>query len=149
MIFLEVLNELARQTGIEGIVPDDTGSTTLLFDGEHEVSFVPDEDGYGVCLQCEICDVSQLDFDACKALLEASFTETDGAAFAIHRALGKLVIWKRHGEFTSYAALEKAVNSFIGQTIIWKARLASGDFTKDADDAPNASNGISDFFLKA
>ena len=39
MEFIEALNELAAKIGIGRIVPDGTGSVTLLFDGKTEVSF--------------------------------------------------------------------------------------------------------------
>ena len=44
MEFMEALNELAAKIGIGRIVPDGTGSVTLLFDGKTEVSFTPDAD---------------------------------------------------------------------------------------------------------
>ena len=126
MKFSEAMNELAAASGIGPITVDGTEGATLLFDGEHEVTFAPETDG-GVVLQCEIGDADVLGDGACRALLEASYSETGGAAFAIHRALGKVVLWKTHGEFESCSAIEKAVNDFLGQVVSWKKKLADGD----------------------
>ncbi len=141
MKFFDAMNELAGHVGIGRVVPDETGGATLLFDREHEVSFVPDEDGCGACFQCEVGNASRLGPDGCRALLEASFSETDGAAFAIHRALDKVVLWKRHGEFASSNSLGTAINAFLGLAIAWKEHLSSGDFAASA--APSAEH--SDF----
>ena len=126
MKFLDAMNELASAAGMGPMAADDAGGTTLLFDGEHEVTFSPAADG-GVMLQCEVGDAGILGDGACRALLESSFSETGGAAFAIHRALGKVVLWKICGEFESRAAIEKAVNDFLGQVVSWKKKLADGD----------------------
>lgn len=126
MKLADAMNELARAAGIGPVVPDGDGSVTFLFDGEHEVTFSPEPDGC-VVLQCEIGDAETLADGACRALLEASYSETGGAAFAIHRTLGKAILWKRHGEFESTAALEKAVNGFLGQVVAWKKKIAGGD----------------------
>ena len=147
MKLIEALNELASRAGIAQIVPEKTGCVTLLFDNEHEVSFVPEEDGCGVCFQCEVGDASQLGPDGCRALLEASYSETDGAAFAIHRALEKGILWKRFGEFYTCAEFEKAVNGFLGVAIAWKTRFASGNFTARTE-TPAAPHGFSDYFLQ-
>ncbi|MBQ7650131.1 MAG: type III secretion system chaperone [Victivallales bacterium] len=130
MRIIELLNELAFSIGIGSVTPDETGSVTLLFDNEHEVTFMPD-DGADVFFQCEIGDASMLDADGCRALLEASFSQTDGAAFAIHPALQKVVLWKRYGEFASRAEFEKVINDFLGLVVSWKQRLASGDFSAE------------------
>ena len=127
MRLIKLLNELAVSIGINGLTPDEKGSVTLLFDNEHEVTFMPDEGDDVVFFQCEVGDASQFGSDGCRKLLEASFSLTDGAAFAIHPALQKVVLWKRFDEFASLAAFEQAINDFLGQVITWKQRLASGD----------------------
>ncbi len=54
--------------------------------------------------------------------------ETGGAAFGVHFALNKLVLWKRHDDdFEDCAALEKAINVFIAQIIFWKEMLSTTD----------------------
>ena len=150
MNIFEAMNELTGRAGIGRVDPDENGGATLLFDREHEVSFVPEE-GDGVCFQCEIGDAERLGEGGCRALLEASVSATDGAAFAIHRALGKVVLWKRFGEFASGADLEQAINGFLGLVIAWKARLASGDFSVSSVppelDVPGPLDGIARRFL--
>ena len=127
MKFTEIMNELAAHSEMGSVSPDDTGSITLLFDNEHEVTFMPEENGDAVYFQCEIGDASQLGQDGCRSLLEASFSQTDGAAFAIHHELDKVILWKRFGEFSSRSELENAINDFLGLVVAWKKRLASGD----------------------
>ena len=135
MKLVEIMNELATHSGMGSVSPDETGSITLLFDNEHEVTFMPEESGNAVFFQCEIGDASQLGQDGCRSLLEASFSQTDGAAFSIHHELDKVILWKRYGEFSSYAELENAINDFLGLVVVWKNRLASGDLGSN-----NASN---------
>ena len=133
MRFIDLMNELASSVRIGSVIPDEEGCVTLLFDNKHEVTFMPDRDDESVYFQCELCDASLLDFDGCKALLEASFSQTNGAAFSIHQALQKVVIWKRYGEFASLSGFEKAINDFLGQVLVWKQRMESGNFSeKDA-----------------
>ena len=150
MNLFDAMNEFTERAGIGRVAPDETGGAALLFDREHEVSFVPEEGG-SVCLQCEIGDADRLGADGCRALLEASFSETDGAAFAIHRALGKVVLWKRFGEFASGADLEQAVSGFLGLVIAWKARLASGDIggngAPPVHGAPDTLGGLAGRFM--
>jgi len=128
MKFFDVMNELTTHSGMGSVSPDETGSMTLLFDNEHEVTFMPEENGDAVYFQCEIGDALQLGPDGCRVLLEASFSQTDGAAFAIHHELDKVILWKRFGEFSSRNELENAINDFLGLVVVWKKRLASGDF---------------------
>ncbi len=143
MKFLEVMNELTTRMGIGRVSFDETGSMTLLFDGEHEVTFMPEEGGEAIFFQCETGDASRLEGDGCRALLEASFTQTDGAAFAIHHELDKVVLWKRFGEFASSAELEKAINDFLGLAVEWKKRLASGELGANGNsDAPMSSPSL-------
>lgn len=126
MEFIAALNEIASRIGLGAFEPDESGSVTLLFDGEHEVSFVPDGAEGVVYFQSEIADAGALREGECRALLEASLSGANGAAFAINRQLGKVLIWKRYGEFASGAVLEKEINEFLGQAIRWKRRLAEG-----------------------
>lgn len=148
MRFIELMNELALRVQIDSVTPDETGCVTLLFDNLHEVTFMPDGDDDSVYFQCELGDASLLNFDGCKTLLEASFSQTNGAAFSIHPALQKIIIWKRYGEFASLNAFEKAINDFLGQVVVWNQRLASGNFcAEDALTAPsqNPSSSILNF----
>ncbi len=137
MRLLELLNELAFSIGIGSVTPDETGSVTLLFDDEHAITFMPDE-GTAVFFQCEIGDASLLESDGSRVLLEASFSQTDGAAFAIHPALQKVVLWKRYGEFASRTEFERSINDFLGQVVSWKQRLASGDFSVEETEESQA-----------
>ena len=135
MKLLDAINELAAAARIGRVTPDEAGGATLLFDGAHEVSFTPDE-AEGALFQCEVGDAADLGSDGCRALLEASFADAGGAAFAIYRALGKVILWRRYGEFASRDAFEKAVNDFLGQAIAWKGRLAAG-LGEDGAPAPS------------
>ena len=154
MEFMEALNELAAKIGIGRIVPDGTGSVTLLFDGKTEVSFTPDADESVVYLQSEIsvvylqseiADASSLGDGDCRSLMEASLSDTDGAAFAIGRETGKLILWKRFGEFPSCAALETAINEFLGQIARWQERLDGGLAGGAADDSASQNAGTFNF----
>ncbi len=61
-------------------------------------------------------------------LLDASLlgAQTGGAAFAVSRALGKVILWKRHDDaFDDVSALEQAINTFLAAVITWKERLAA------------------------
>ena len=135
MEFIETLNELAAKIGIGKIVPDDTGSVTLLFDGKTEVSFTPDADESVVYFQSEIADASSLGDGDCRSLMEASLSDTDGAAFSINPQIEKLILWKRFGEFPSCAALETAINDFLGQIARWQERIDGGLGEEAVEDA--------------
>ena len=145
MDFTEALNELAAKTGLGRIVPDDTGSVTLLFDGRTEVSFTPDADESVVYFQGEMADASNLGDGDCRSLMEASLSDTDGAAFSIDRQTGKLILWKRFGEFPSCAALETAINEFLGQISRWQERLDGGLVGGAADDSASQNAGTFNF----
>ncbi len=140
MRFIDLMNELAASVRIGSVTPDETGCVTLLFDNEHEVTFMPDEENDAVCFQCEVGDASRLGFDECRTLLEASFSQTDGAAFSIQADLQKVVLWKRYGEFASLNSFEKAINDFLGQVVAWKQRLALGDFGVTEESAASSSH---------
>ncbi len=141
MEFIETLNELAAKVGLGKVELDDTGSVTLLFDGAYAISFTPDAAEDAVYFQCEIADASSLSYSDARALLEASLAATNGAAFSIDRMLEKVILWKRFGEFASCAALEKAINEFLGQIVRWKERLARGDGPPSAAPAPTVLSG--------
>ena len=137
MNVLKLLNDLAAKIGIGRLVPEADGGVTLLFDDAHEVSFTPAEEDNAeednaVVFQCELADASRLRPEDFRALLEASLAETGGAGFAIHRQLDKLLLWKHFSEFNSAAELEKAINDFLAQVILWKERLANGSFSDTA-----------------
>lgn len=142
MKYSEALNEMSG--GVVG--PDETGSVTLLFDGKCEVTFSPVDDE-GVLFQCEVGDADRLGEGGCRALLEASYSETGGAAFAIHRALGKVILWTRHGEFSSTAEKRKAVDDFLGHAIEWKGKLANGGFFTAPEESNVPSAGMPGEFL--
>ena len=143
MRIIDLMNELASSVGIGCVTPDEGGCLTLLFDNTHEVTFMPDGDDDSVYFQCELGDASPLGSDGCKTLLEASFSQTNGAAFSIHPAMQKVVIWKRYGEFASLSVFEKAINDFLGQVVVWKQRMESGNFNAElasTSPAPNLSS---------
>jgi hypothetical protein len=126
MQFSLVLDELARKCGLGGLEP---GELSLLFDGRHTVTFLCDAEDRSVIMYAEICDVADLTPDKLGGLLEASLlgSQTEGAAFAVARELGKLVLWKRHDDdFPNVASLERAINSFLTAVITWKGRLVPG-----------------------
>lgn len=134
MHFSAVLDALARKCGLGGLEPG--GELSLLFDGQHTITFLCNADDRSVIMYAEICDVATLTMDRLGVLMEASLlgSQTEGAAFAVARNLGKLVLWKRHDDdFPDVAALERAINSFLTAVITWKGRLASG--TPDAEAA--------------
>jgi hypothetical protein len=129
MRFEDVLAEFGQATGLGELVLDDAGSCSLLFDGEHELTFTRgrEEDGddavflYGVA-----ADAGTLrDAESCRSLLAASClgAETGGAAFALYG--NSLILWKRHEVFADCRALEKTVNGFLGRLIHWKEKLAA------------------------
>ena len=140
MRFIDVMNELASSVRIGSVIPDEEGCVTLLFDNKHEVTFMPDGDDDSVYFQCELGGASSLGLDECKALLEASFSQTNGAAFSIHPTLQKVVIWKRYGEFASLSGFEKAINDFLGQVVAWKQRMESDNFSENDASTPTSPN---------
>jgi hypothetical protein len=72
----------------------------------------------------------RLDREGLLSLLEASLlgAGTGGAAFGLHRAAGEVVLWKRYGEFSGRADLERAIGEFLGVVLEWKGKLSAGDF---------------------
>lgn len=135
MDFRQTIDAFASEMGLAAASPDGDGSITFLFDKAHEVTF-SQVDGGDILFQCEIAEADLLGENGCRALLEASFGETGGAAFAIHRALGKVVLWIRHGEFASPASFRKSIDDFLAQVVAWKKRLADGDLSA-APDGPS------------
>lgn len=149
MDLIHAMNELAAGIGMRPVEADETGGFTLLFDGEHEMSFAPD--GGGTVFHAPVGEADRLDREGLLSLLEASLlgAETGGAAFGLHRAAGKLVLWKRYGEFSGRADLESAIHLFLGQVIEWKRRLASGDFAAPAaSEVPPSSPAFHGSFLQ-
>ncbi len=147
MELIDAMNELAARIGMGPVVADETGGFTLSFDGEHEVSFAPDGDG--TVLLAEVGEAAALDRGGLLSLLEASLlgAETGGAAFGVHRALGTVVLWKRYGEFSVAAELERALHEFLGLAIEWKRRLAAGE-TGAASGEATPAPGLGGHFLQ-
>jgi len=144
---IDAMNELAARIGMRPVEADETGGFTLLFDGEHEVSFAPD--GEGTVLLAEVGEAAALDRGGLLSLLEASLpgAAAGGAAFGVHRALGTVVLWKRHGEFSGAAELERVLHEFLGLAIEWKRRLAAGE-TGAAAGAAAPAPGLGGHFLQ-
>lgn len=136
MELIHAMNDLAAAIGMRPVEPEESGGFTLLFDGEHEVAFVPD--GSATFFHAVVGEAADLDREALLSLLEASLlgADTDGAAFGIHKALGEVVLWKRYGEFSGKADLETAIHAFLGQVLEWKRRLAEGRFALPTADTP-------------
>ena len=133
-----IVAELGEATGLEGLAPDAHGSCSLLFDGEHELTLVRDATESAVFIYGRVAEsVAVRGEEAWHALLAASClgAETGGAAFALY---GKsLILWKRHDAFEDCPALEKALNSFLAQIILWKERLAvSSPYVEGAKPRP-------------
>ncbi|MGX8718893.1 MAG: type III secretion system chaperone [Desulfovibrio sp.] len=128
MKFRELIKEFTQKIGLGPVGLDEDGSIALLFDDSFEITFTPDEDDGSVLLHCEMGAAGDLDREACMKLFKASLlgAETGGAAFGVHFALDKIVLWKRHDDdFEDCAALERAINAFITQIIFWKDQLSS------------------------
>ncbi len=77
--------------------------------------------------------------------MEASLADADGAAFSINRQTGKVILWKRFGEFPSCAVLETAINEFLGQIARWQERLDGGLAGGAADDFASQNAGTFNF----
>ncbi|MDR3323448.1 MAG: type III secretion system chaperone [Zoogloeaceae bacterium] len=137
MRFEDVLAEFGRVSGLGELVLDDSGSCSLLFDGEHELNFVGGREDDAVFLYGIAGGAGTLrDAESCRSLLTASClgAETGGAAFAQYG--NSLILWKRHDRFVDYSALEKAVNDFLAQLIHWKEKLAAPPDSGPARSAP-------------
>ena len=128
MKFQDLISEFTQKIGIGPTGLDEDGSIALRFDDAFEITFTPDGDDASVLLHCEMGDAGTLDRDACMKLFKASLlgAETGGAAFGVHFALDKIVLWKRHDDdFEDCAALEKAINAFIASILF---RRCTADF---------------------
>jgi len=126
MQFSTVMEELVKKMGIGPLKPDEDGSFGLLFDDEHELYFTPDREDRSILFHAEISDVSHLSEENYQNLLSASLlgAETSGCTFALNKALGKLVLWKRYNEdFEDLPSLEHAINVFLAQVISWKEKF--------------------------
>ena len=140
MELIHAMNELAAGIGMRPVEADETGGFTLLFDGVQEVSFAPDGDG--AVFHAPVGEAAGLDREGLLSLLEASLlgSGTGGAAFGLHRDAGELVLWKRYGEFSGRADLERAIGEFLGVALEWKGKLSAGEFVAPpAAEAPGPS----------
>ncbi|MCR4666802.1 MAG: type III secretion system chaperone [Desulfovibrio sp.] len=102
---------------------------TILFDNRHAVTFQCDDEDKSVIFSAEICDVGDLARNGFEMLLEASLlgSQTSGAAFAVVKELGKVVLWKRYNNaFDDVGELEQSINRFLAAVITWKQRMTSG-----------------------
>ncbi|MBQ7608101.1 MAG: type III secretion system chaperone [Desulfovibrionaceae bacterium] len=147
MNFHKVINDFTQKIGLGQAVFDEDGSITLLFDDAHAITFTPDSEDNAVLLHCELCEADNLDREACMKLLKASLlgASTGGAAFGLHSALDKIVLWKRHDDsFEDCQALEKSVNAFITQIIFWRDQLNTATVYKNS---VQPKSGLSDMFL--
>ena len=147
MQFGDVMRELAEKCGIGPLKFDDDGSVALLFDGEHEITFTPNAEDRSVLFHAELGPAPLQDSAACLNLLTASLlgAQTGGAAFAVHEALGTVVLWKRHDDsFVDCPDLERAVNLFLAQIIAWKEKLkhAPAAAPHTEPDLPSHMRGI-------
>ncbi len=143
MKFIDVLGDFSEKIGLGRLEPDADGSVALLFDDLHEITFTPDADDGSLLMYCEIADADRLDREDLARLLKASLlgAKTGGAAFAIHGALRKIVLWKRHDDsFSGVADLENRVNAFLAQVIFWKEHLE--DRPSENEEVPAPSSGI-------
>lgn len=121
-----LLEELGTSTGLDGLAFDADGQCSLLFDGEHEVTFVRDPEDRSLILYCELGKLPAQADGLCLRLMQASLlgAETGGAALSVHGAQNTVVLWKRHDEnFEDLTALKQALNAFLAQVIHWKERL--------------------------
>jgi hypothetical protein len=143
--FKDLISEFTQKIGIGPTGLDEDGSIALLFDDAFEITFTPDGDDNSVLLHCEMGDAGRLDRDTCLKLFKASLlgAETGGAAFGVHFAQDKIVLWKRHDDdFKDCAELEKAINAFITQIIFWKDQLNTA-----AAEASGQTSGLPPDFL--
>lgn len=125
MQFTLVLNELVQKCGLSSFAAG--AELSLMFDGQHTVTFLSDASDRSAIFFAEICDVAAVKQDELLELLHVSLlgSQTGGASFAVDRKLGKLILWKRHDDdFQDVAALEWAINAFLAALITWKSRLS-------------------------
>ena len=125
-----LFEEFGASLGTDRLSFDADGQCALLFDGEHEVTFVHDGDDHSLIMHCEVGKLSAQADDICRELARSSLlgAGTGGAAFSIDDRLDAIVLWKRHDEdFDALPTLVRAVNAFLAQAIYWKDRLTRGD----------------------
>lgn len=144
MQFTQAISQLGQKIGIGDLALDDQNTCSLLFDESIEVQFTADGDDRSVIFSCILGRASDLAADPARAraLLEASLlgARTGGAAFSISPEDDSLVMWKRHDDsFIDEQDLEKKVNAFLEDCIIWKEKAAS---LQDDDGAPQPSGSL-------
>ena len=129
MRFKDAMDILAASMGLAQVTPDEAGAFSLLFDDRFEVGFSPDGDDGTVVFHSEIGDATELGDGGSRTLLELSLlgAKTGGAAFSIDPLTERVVIWKRHGEFSGQGELVKALEGFLGQVVHWTEKLANGE----------------------
>ena len=150
MDFRKALDDVLGEMGLSAGESADGAGFSLLFDNEHEVDFEPDAEDDSVVFHADVGDADRLGDAALRALFEASLlgANTDGAAFSIDSRFGKVVLWKRCHEFSGPAALRRELESFLGQVVHWKARLAD-DFTEAATaESSDPGTGFGGAFLQ-
>ena len=136
MEWTTTLERFGSSIDIDHLAPDVDGSCALLFDSRDEVTFTHDKEDHALFMYCEIGDASGLSKDACLALLEASLlgAETGGAALSIHKALGRVVLWKRFDD--------NAVNAFLAQVSVWKKKLAELCSAPGVEETPSGGSSL-------
>ena len=141
-----LFEELGTSMGIDRLTFDADGQCSLLFDGEHEVTFLHDQGDHALIMYCEVGKLSAQADDICRDLMQASLlgAETGGAALSLDSRLDTIVLWKRHDEnFDALPLLEQALNAFLTQAIHWKTRLAqAGTFQEEK---PSDTSEINNF----
>lgn len=141
MQFFAAMDALARKCGLSGVESGD--SLSLLFDGQHDVTFQCNKSDRSVLMFTEICNVTDMRGSWAEMLLQASLlgAQTEGAAFAVSSRLGKVILWKRYDDaFEDESALEQAINSFLTAVITWKDRLATQKADGASSDIPESGN---------
>lgn len=145
MEWTTTLERFGASIGIDHLAPDVDGSCALLFDSRDEVTFTHDKEDHALFMYCEIGDASGLSKDACLALLEASLlgAETGGAALSVHKALGRVVLWKRFDDNAlSPDTLSMAVNAFLAQVQAWKKKLTELCSVSGETEAPSGGSSL-------
>ena len=143
MKFTEILEQLGISMGLGALTLDTDNACTILFDGEHEVTFIADKHDNAVFLYGKTGTAYTLTQEDCMTLLQASLlgAGAGGAAFSIHKELDEIILWKRHDDaFPDLPALEKAINDFLAHLIVWKKKLAS-PLTEDSHTVDETPSG--------
>lgn len=127
MEWTTTLESFGDSIGIDHLAPDVDSSCSLLFDGQHEITFTHDAEDHSLLMYCEIGSAAGLTKEACLTLLKASLlgAETGGAALSIHDRLDQVVLWKRFDDNAlGTETMHMAVDDFLAQVTVWKKRLA-------------------------